>query len=155
MAKTVDPPLPFRFDETKSPAAPIRLYTDGASRGNPGLAGIGVFIQLGDGSTIEGKKFLGQATNNTAEYEALIFGLTLLREKGLMHPLKIYSDSQLMVRQLTGRYKIKQPHLKKLAERVSGLLKSFPAHEIIHIPRESNRRADQLANEAIDERQPK
>ncbi len=155
MAKAVTPSLPFKFGEKEKTVGPIQLNTDGASRGNPGLAGIGVVIQLGNGTTIEGKKFIGQTTNNTAEYEALIFGLTLLKERRLFHPLKIYSDSQLIVRQLNGQYKIKQPHLRKLAGKVHELLQFFPSHEIIHIPREENKRADKLANEAIDERNKK
>ncbi len=147
------PPLPFKTTEKKEGGTPpIRLFSDGASRGNPGLAGIGVVIELGDGTVLEGKRFLGKTTNNTAEYEALILGLTMLKERKLFYPLKIYSDSQLMVRQLIGQYKIKQPHLKKLAGKVHGLLKLFPSHEIIHIPRGENKRADKLANEAIDKR---
>ncbi len=148
--KTVTPTLPFERDRHQQKISPIRLYTDGASRGNPGPAGIGVVIQIGEGKTMEGKRFLGTATNNTAEYEALIQGLSILKDKGLFQPLKIYSDSQLMVRQLNGQYKIKQAHLRELAGKVRELLKSFPSHEIIHIPRGENKHADRLANEAID-----
>ena len=152
MAKTVTPPLPFTFQEKEGDPYFVKLYTDGASRGNPGLAGIGVVIQLGNGTTYEAKKFIGTATNNVAEYEALIFGLKQVKARKLFHPLVIYSDSQLLVRQLKGQYRIKKPHLKALAEKVHELLRSFPLHEIIHIPRGENSRADKLANEAIDER---
>ena len=154
MAKkdSLTPPLPFSWNKEKAADLPIHIYTDGASRGNPGLAGIGVVIRLGDGTVIEEKRFLGEATNNTAEYEALIHALSILKDRRLYHPLKIHADSQLMVRQLNGRYKIKHPHLRKLAGKVHALLKLFPSHEIIYIPRRQNKRADKLANEAIDER---
>ena len=151
MAKkeTINTPLPFQGDQHQRGTS-LRLYTDGASRGNPGPAGAGIVIQDDNGILIEGKKYLGVTTNNTAEYEALIHGLSILKERALFQPLKIFSDSQLMVRQLNGRYKIKQPHLRELAGKVHELLKSFPSHEIIHIPRGENRHADKLANEAID-----
>jgi len=150
----MSPSLPFKTREMSGSvsAPPIILYTDGASRGNPGLAGIGIAIYPDAHSKIEGKRFIGKTTNNTAEYEALIYGLQLLIDRNLIRPLIIYSDSQLMVRQLNGAYKIKQPHLRSLAGRVHELLQNFPSHEIIHIPREQNREADSLANEAIDER---
>jgi len=125
------------------------LYTDGASKGNPGHAGVGAVILKNGKPFWEGKKYIGQTTNNTAEYRALILGLSFLTEQGLAGSLKIFSDSQLMVRQLNGAYKIKQAHLKKLAEEVHQLLNSFPSHEIIYIPREQNSKADGLANEAI------
>ncbi len=130
--------------------SPVTIYTDGASRGNPGQAGIGAVIHLDHDHIYETKKYIGIATNNTAEYLALIHALKWLQEKGWSRPLTIYSDSQLMVRQLTGRYKIKQAHLQALAREVHKLLHFFPSHEIIHIPREENRQADRLANEAID-----
>ncbi len=142
------PTLPFNFSDT---VKPVEIYTDGASRGNPGPAGAGVHILLGDGTAIDRKKFLGKTTNNVAEYAALILGLTTLKERNLFQPLKIYSDSQLMVCQLNGTYKIRKAHLRKLAGKVSALLKLFPSYEIIHVPRELNRRADKLANEAINE----
>ncbi len=153
MAKklSLSPPLPFKTTEgKKGNDPPILLYSDGAARGNPGPAGIGVVIHA-DATKIEGKRFIGKATNNTAEYEALIYGLHLLIDKNLIRPLKIHSDSQLMVRQLNGQYKIKQSHLRELARKARELLQFFPSHEIIHIPREQNKEADRLANEAIDE----
>lgn len=137
-------------DRKKDPLAPIRVYTDGASRGNPGMAGIGVVIHVSKDQVIEEKSYIGIATNNTAEYKALIHGLKILKGMKLASPLKIYSDSQLMVRQLNGKYKIKQPHLRNLAREVNELLRFFPSHEIIYVPREKNRHADRLANEAID-----
>jgi len=153
----LSPPLPFKTGKIpgSDSASPISLYTDGASRGNPGLAGIGVVIYPDATTKIEGKRFIGKTTNNTAEYEALIYGLNLLLERNLIRPLKIHSDSQLMVRQLNGAYKIKQAHLRSLAGKAHELLQNFPSHEIIHIPRGQNREADRLANEAIDERNKK
>ncbi len=150
MAKngSLSPTLPFNFSDT---VEPVEIYTDGASRGNPGPAGAGVHILLGDGTAIDKKRYLGKTTNNVAEYEALILGLTTLKKRNLFRPLKIYSDSQLMVCQLNGTYKIRKAHLRKLARRIFDLLKFFPSYEIMHVPRELNRRADKLANEAINE----
>ena len=143
--------VPASFSEKNQVVPILTLYTDGASKGNPGHAGIGAVIYR-DGKTLwEGKEYIGKTTNNTAEYRALILGLSFLREKGIMGRLTIFSDSQLMVRQLNGAYKIKQEHLRELASRVHGLLHFFPSHEIIHVPREQNSKADGLANEAIKE----
>jgi len=149
------PPLPTKKHKGRkeNSLVPIRLYTDGASRGNPGMAGIGIVIHVSSDQVLKEKSYIGIATNNTAEYKALIHGLKILKEKKLARPLKIYSDSQLMVRQLNGKYKIKQPHLKRLAREVNELLHFFPSHEIIFIRREKNRHADRLANEAIDDKE--
>lgn len=142
------PPLIGNNNKGKN-LSPVTIYTDGASRGNPGQAGIGAVIHLDHDHIYETKKYIGIATNNTAEYRALIHALAWLQERGWSRPLMIYSDSQLMVRQLTGRYKIKQAHLQALAREVHKLLHFFPSHEIIYISREENRQADRLANEAI------
>lgn len=150
MDKKNDPlTAPTSASRTRKSTPTFTLYTDGASKGNPGHAGVGAVILKNGKPFWEGKKYIGQTTNNTAEYRALILGLSFLVEQGLAGPLKIFSDSQLMVRQLNGAYKIKQAHLKKLAEEVHRLLYSFPSHEIIHVPRKQNSKADGLANEAV------
>ena len=129
----------------------VDLYTDGASRGNPGQAGAGVVLMDQDGRPISNvKKFLGICTNNEAEYQALILGLEeSLKKKS--RRIKIHLDSELIVRQMEGTYKIKSGKLIGFAKEVRKLLSIFDAYAIRHVPREKNREADRLANEAIDE----
>ena len=128
---------------------PWRLFTDGASKGNPGPAGAGWVLTAESGSVIEKtSKYLGEATNNEAEYQALILGLRNALALGVRQ-LRIYMDSELVVRQLNGLYKVKNPRLAVLFEEVRDLLSKFPKYVIIHIPREENREADRMANEAI------
>ncbi len=130
----------------------FRVRTDGASRGNPGHAGIGVVIErLPDGATVEEiVAYLGQATNNTAEYRALIIGLSRALELGAA-AVEVVSDSELMVRQIEGRYRVKHPDLRPLYEEVMRLRRRFTSgFRIEHTLREGNRRADELANLAID-----
>ncbi|HPL63924.1 MAG: ribonuclease HI family protein [Syntrophales bacterium] len=127
------------------------LYTDGASRGNPGNAGAGAIL-IGPGGDIEAalKKSLGVCTNNEAEYKALILGLEeALRMKN--RRLRIFLDSELIVRQLQGVYRIKNSRLSGLAAEARNLLSFLDGYTIEHIPRERNAMADRLANEAIDE----
>ncbi|MFH2013144.1 MAG: ribonuclease HI family protein [Pseudomonadota bacterium] len=128
------------------------VYTDGASRGNPGEAGAGAVILNKEENLIgEFKKYLGNSTNNAAEYQALILGLReVLKLKGTR--VQIFSDSELMVKQLNGAYKVKNEGLIVLHNEVNDLLKKFAWYDIKHIEREKNRHADRLANEAIDER---
>lgn len=128
------------------------VYTDGASRGNPGEAGAGAVILDKEGNVIrELKKYLGKNTNNVAEYRALILGLSeVLKLKGTR--VHIFSDSELMVRQLNGTYAVKNKGLAVLYNEVNDLLKKFVRYDIKYINREKNRHADRLANEAIDER---
>lgn len=127
------------------------LYIDGASRGNPGHAGIGVIIQDIEGRRVlERSRYIGETTNNVAEYFALITGLEEVCKLGA-RKIRVYSDSQLLVRQVKGEYKVKKPHLSKLHKKVLDLLKDFDSYDIIFIPRELNKEADSLANRAIDE----
>ena len=130
----------------------LKIFTDGCARGNPGPAGAGYVITDMSGSEIDsGFKFLGKnETNNQAEYGALIVGLSKCRNhsKGVIH---VYSDSELMVKQLNGAYRITKPHLKKLADNVRLLMEGFQKVTIHHIKREKNARADALANKAVDE----
>ena len=127
----------------------IRLFVDGGARGNPGHAGIGVVIKSDGKNLSELKEYIGEKTNNEAEYMALIHGLN----QAAMHGKKIivFSDSELMVNQINGDYKVKQTHLKSLIEKVKLERQKFSSFEISHIPREENKEADKLANEAIDE----
>ncbi len=130
------------------------LYCDGASRGNPGLAGAGVVLVDPNGEiALRHREYLGQATNNVAEYRGLLLGLKLARNLGIKK-LRVHSDSELLVRQLNGVYRVKQPHLRTLWQEARGALQQFETCEIIHVPRELNREADRLANQAIDQRPP-
>ena len=127
-------------------------WIDGASRGNPGAAGFGVHFER-DGRVEELVGFLGQTTNNVAEYAGLVAALTLACRHGIDN-LTIYSDSQLLVRQVEGAYKVKAPHLVPIFLKVMQLRQELSKCRIQHVRREENRDADRLANLAIDSRQP-
>lgn len=128
-----------------------RLYTDGAARGNPGPAGAGVLLVNSQGRPVgRATLYLGQATNNQAEYRALLLGLALAQAAGVTD-LEILLDSELVVRQLTGRYAVRSPDLQPLWQRVQEALRAFQTVRITHVAREANREADRLANRAIDE----
>jgi ribonuclease HI len=126
------------------------IHSDGASRGNPGDAGIGILITDVKGQVLlEIAEYLGQATNNVAEYTALIRGL----EEGLKiggTEVLVYCDSELMVKQLSGLYRVKNEGLIPLFRQVLQLRQKYRKFNISHIPREKNKRADQLANLGID-----
>lgn len=127
------------------------LNTDGGARGNPGPAGAGVVIATGGGAVMSRlKKYLGETTNNAAEYSALIMALKEAKNLGATH-LQINMDSELIVRQMQGVYKIKEPTLQKLAAEVLRLRNGFAQTIFSHIRREFNKQADALVNEAIDE----
>ena len=129
------------------------INTDGGARGNPGPSGIGVVIADGTGKNISlHKKYIGEATNNVAEYKALILALAEAH-KIAADDLQINMDSELIVRQMQGRYKIKEPTLKVLAGEVLVLIKNFKSVSFNHVRREQNKLADKLVNEAIDEHQ--
>jgi len=126
------------------------LRTDGGARGNPGPAGIGVVIADAAGNIIgRHKKYIGETTNNFAEYQALILALQEAHKLGVEH-LEIKMDSELIVRQMQGRYKIKEPQLKVLAAEVFKLSNNFKSISYMHILRTANKEADKLVNEAID-----
>jgi len=132
------------------PEEEIIAYTDGASRGNPGPASYGVVIQDARGRTIETlSEYVGTATNNVAEYRALLAAMEYASEKHVQK-LKIYCDSELITRQMQGRYRVQSPDLKPLYERARQLAKRFDDFSIQNLPREQNREADRLANEALD-----
>jgi ribonuclease HI len=127
----------------------IILYTDGAARGNPGPAAFGVVLADPSGHEIYANgQAIGKATNNVAEYRALLFGLE--HAAPLADEIEIRTDSELMARQLNGAYKVHADHLKPLHEQAQRLLKRFKRVNIVIIPRALNRRADELANQALD-----
>jgi len=129
-----------------------RLYTDGAARGNPGPAGAGAVIVNPDGHIVaKVGKFLGDSTNNVAEYMGLILGLKRAKAMGIKE-LDVLADSELMVKQLKGEYAVKAEHLKPLHLEAEALMRAFPDVTIRHIPREENAQADAMSNRAIDER---
>ena len=134
----------------------IIIYTDGGSRNNPGMAGAGVFIIDEKGKELKkAKKFLGIQTNNWAEYEALILGLETLKKmfgiKTKDIDVEIKMDSQLIVRQLNGEYRVKESSLFEQFIKVNNLKIDFPNIKFTHISRDENKIADKLANEAMDE----
>ncbi|MCE5195032.1 MAG: ribonuclease HI family protein [Nitrospiraceae bacterium] len=123
------------------------LYSDGGSSGNPGTSGIGVVL-IYDTAKLELSEYIGISTNNIAEYTALIRGLTKAKELNI-EKLTIFLDSELVVRQIKGIYKVKNENLAKLYQKTVALLASFSAYTIDHIPREENAEADKLAKKAI------
>jgi ribonuclease HI len=132
--------------------AELRLHVDGASRGNPGEAGFGVHVADDEGNEVAALYgYLGRATNNVAEYEALLHGLRFALERGAAR-VEVFSDSELLVRQVAGRYRVKSPGLQPLHREAVLLLSRFERARVSHVPREGNREADALANRAVDER---
>ncbi len=143
--------LPARlFSEPDHPTDIFTAEVDGASRGNPGPASYAVIIRRPDGSVVyQLGKYLGRATNNVAEYFALITALDYCASSNI-HRLRVRSDSELLVRQMQGRYKVKSASLKPLHERALRQSKSLAYFAIEHVPRELNSEADALANSALD-----
>jgi ribonuclease HI len=132
----------------------LRLYTDGAARGNPGPAGLGVVIEDDQGLRLRGLcRYIGKATNNQAEYLAVIEGLQAVQD---WQPdrLEVYLDSKLVVEQLKGTFRVKNGALAPLHRQASELLRRFAQISLTHVPREKNKGADALANKAIDEYKP-
>jgi ribonuclease HI/probable phosphoglycerate mutase len=128
------------------------LYTDGASRGNPGEAGAGVVLLASDRRPLANRAiYLGQCTNNVAEYRALLAGLELALQHGCER-LNIFLDSELIVRQISGQYKVKNAHLQPLHLQAKDLLQRLRGWRINHVPRAENAQADQLANQGIDKK---
>jgi ribonuclease HI len=127
------------------------LYADGAARGNPGPAGAGAaLIDEGGRVVAEAMRYIPHATNNFAEYTALIIGLEAARRHNVQD-LEIRMDSKLVVEQMNGKWKMKAANLRPLALEAGALLATFPERVLRHIPREQNTIADALANRAIDE----
>jgi queuosine biosynthesis protein QueD len=126
------------------------LWADGASRGNPGPAGAAyVLVDPAGGQVAADGRYLGTVTNNVAEYEAVVAGLAAAKDLGVSE-LEVRLDSELVVRQLNGEYRVKDEKLQPLHREAARLLSSFDSTAVAHVPREENRAADALANEAID-----
>jgi ribonuclease HI len=131
------------------------INTDGGARGNPGPAGIGAVIADESGKVIASyNNYIGEATNNVAEYKALILALEKSSNGEFTAPsqisLEIRMDSELIVKQMRGQYKIKEPSLQVLAQVVFKLCKNFSSVNFVHVRREYNKLADKLVNQAID-----
>lgn len=128
------------------------LYTDGGSRSNPGPAAAGFLVKTENGEVLkEGGRFLGVATNNEAEYQALIEGLTAAKEFSPQH-LDCFLDSSLVVNQLNGKFKIKEARLRELVFEVKKLEPEFASICYQYIPREENEEADAIVNQILDEK---
>lgn len=126
------------------------LRTDGGARGNPGPAGIGAVIETETGEVVETiSKYLGEKTNNQAEYQAVIEGLSKCKELGAT-AVHIYADSELLVKQANGEYKVKNEGLRPLFQEVKRLEQEIGVVRYEHVRREKNKAADKLANEAMD-----
>jgi ribonuclease HI len=134
------------------PHRKLRVASDGAARGNPGLAGAGAVIWDEQGRVLERLgKFLGRQTNNVAEYQALLLGLRRAHELGA-EELEVVADSELMIRQLSGAYQVRAPALRELHAEALSLLKAFRKVKLVHVPRAQNTEADEMSNRAIDEK---
>ena len=137
--------------EMRSPTAAYRANIDGGSRGNPGPASYGVVVRNERGEIVAKlKKYIGRMTNNVAEYYGLIAALDYAQSSGV-RALRIESDSELLVRQMRGHYKVKSADLRPLFERAKKMSQAFESFRIDHVYREQNCEADALANEALDE----
>jgi ribonuclease HI len=137
--------------EAKPAAAAHRVNIDGGSRGNPGPAAYGVLIRDPRGQVVAKlKKYIGRMTNNVAEYYGLIAALDYAQAHGIQ-ALRVESDSELLVKQMRGLYKVKSGDLQPLFERAKKMSQGFESFRIEHVYREQNREADALANEALDE----
>lgn len=126
------------------------VYFDGAARGNPGPAAIGWVIVTADGIVTEGSDTIGETTNNRAEYEALVRALEVACDYGF-EEVVVQGDAELIVKQVNGEYDTNDPGLRERRVRVHELLAQFEEWSLSHVPREINERADQLANEALDD----
>jgi ribonuclease HI len=136
-------------------AAAYRINIDGGSRGNPGPAAYGVLIRDANGGVVAKlKKYIGRFTNNVAEYYGLIAAMDYAQSHGV-RAIRIESDSELLVKQMRGQYKVKSVDLQPLYERAQKMSKAFDSFRIDHVYRELNREADALVNEALDETEAK
>ena len=144
MARPDSPPLPVTTDQDAV------LWTDGAARGNPGPAGIGAILKSQSGEVLyTGSEFLGHTTNNVAEYKAVLLGLAGALAQGV-HRVEVRADSELLIKQLKGEYRVKSPGLRPLFEEARRLISRFSSVKLTHIRRELNGEADRLANQGID-----
>ncbi|HSB06630.1 MAG TPA: ribonuclease HI family protein [Thermodesulfobacteriota bacterium] len=139
-----------RTDQSPWRGSTLDIYIDGASKGNPGEAGAGIWMTDQEGIKVfEMSRYLGHKTNNEAEYWALLLGLEEAKRLGGI-AIRIFTDSELVERQVNGLYRVKNANLKLLHESVIRHLKEFSSFVIQSIPREENQEADRLANQAIE-----
>ena len=127
----------------------ISIYIDGAARGNPGPAGAGIVLKEGETMIKEIHKYLGETTNNVAEYSAAIYGLEAAIALGYKNAA-LYLDSELVAQQLKGEYRVKDGNMKILFEKAIALINNFDSVKIVKIDRENNKEADKMANKAIN-----
>jgi ribonuclease HI len=140
----------FGGPNLSTPIGYLVAHIDGGARGNPGPAGYGVVIEDEMGRPVaELSQYLGKQTNNYAEYSGLLAALNYATKHGFK-ALKVFSDSELMVKQILGRYKVNHPMLKELHAKATRMIDDLEAFEITHVLREKNREADRLANRAMD-----
>lgn len=133
-----------------APGVKVIVNVDGGARGNPGPAGVAAVVCDADGVVLdEHSRTIGDATNNEAEYQAVLLGIERARELGASE-IELIGDSELIVRQVRGEYKVKKVHLKPLREAVLKALEPFDSWAIESVPREQNARADRLVNSALD-----
>jgi ribonuclease HI len=135
-----------------APAAlAVDIFCDGASRGNPGPAGAGALLLVSGAGKVLARvcKPLGRATNNEAEYAALLLGLQEARRLNASR-VSVFADSELVIKQLTGVYRVKHPVMRERHQEAMRLLGGFEAWSATHVPRERNTEADRLANQALD-----
>jgi ribonuclease HI len=145
----------FRLPARKSDAVPdgkvVRVFSDGAARGNPGPAGAGAVLTDTSGKVLARLgRYLGRQTNNVAEYQGLLLGLQHAQELGY-RSVEVRADSQLLIRQLKGEYAVRHAGLKPLHAEALRLLRGFDKVDLKHVPREENGLADEMSNRAIDE----
>lgn len=151
-AESIDSAQAPVLESAPRQASRVRVYSDGAARGNPGLAGAGAVLVDTAGQVVDRiGKFLGTQTNNYAEYMGLLLGLRRAHELGVGE-VEVYADSELMIRQLSGRYQVKSPTLRPLYEEALRRLNEFSRVKLVHVPRAMNAAADEMSNRAIDER---
>ncbi|MCP3104885.1 ribonuclease HI family protein [Myxococcus sp. K15C18031901] len=147
-----EPGAPAVSPSPSEPASRLRVYSDGAARGNPGPAGAGAVLIDPAGHVVARLgRFLGTQTNNYAEYMGLLLGLKHARTLGARE-VDVFADSELLIRQLGGRYQVKSPTLKPLFDEARRLLEGFTRVKLHHVPRARNAEADEMSNRAIDER---
>ena len=132
----------------------LKIYTDGACSGNPGAAGIGIVIKNGDSVLWRFSKSIGKATNNIAEYTAALYALQQALILNARH-LTVYTDSELLHRQVKGSYKVRNPTIKYLFDLLMHLINGFDSVDLRYIPREQNKEADKLARKALRTEQAK
>ncbi len=128
------------------------IYIDGASSGNPGESGAGIVVFDNNGNELfRDSIYLGQMTNNMAEYEALIFALQKAK-KSLIKKVSVYTDSLLVTNQIHGKYKVKNTKLRKYVEETKNIIRNFNSFALKYIPREENKIADKLAKDAVNKK---